>query len=169
MTANYTYVPAYRDSGMPDPAVRPELYDGVLWRRIFAYLIDAFCIGLIMALVWCLFAFLTLVSFGALSPVWFAFGFVPLAYHALLVSGRHGATFGMRAFDLQLRSWTGERAMFLQGLLHAFLFYLTIGPTGGLILLFALFNRRKRTLHDVCAGVLLVRAPHAARSAANAW
>ena len=117
---------------MPDPAVRPELFDGVLWRR--------------------------------------AFGFIPLAYHTLLLSGRHCATFGMRAMGLQLRSWSGERPMFLQALVHCFLFYLTVGPTFCLILLFALFNRRKRTLHDVLAGTLMVRTPRAAWSVEpNAW
>jgi len=171
LTANYTYVPAHRYTGMPDPAVRPELFDGVLWRRAFGYLIDALCIGTIMILVWCLFAFLTVVSFGTLGPVlWFAFGFIPLAYHTLLLSGRHCATFGMRAMDLQLRSWSGERPMFLQALVHCFLFYLTVGPTFCLILLFALFNRRKRTLHDVLAGTLMVRTPRAAWSVEpNAW
>ena len=169
MTANYSYVPAYRDTGAPDPAVAPQLYEGVLRRRAFAYLLDMICIGLIMALVWCLFAFLTLVSFGALSPIWAVFGLIPLAYHTLLVSGRHCATFGMRAFDLQLRSWTGERPMFLQALVQVFLFYLTVGPSCGLILLFALFNRRKRTLHDVFAGTIMVRTPRFGWAAPNSW
>jgi uncharacterized RDD family membrane protein YckC len=37
------------------------------------------------------------------------------------------------------------------------LFYLTVYGTGFLILLFVLINRRKRTLHDVLAGTLMVR------------
>ena len=63
----------------------------------------------------------------------------------------------MRAFDLQLRSWNGERPVFLQALAHAAMFYLTVGATVFLVLLFALFNRRKRTLHDVLSGMLMVR------------
>jgi uncharacterized RDD family membrane protein YckC len=39
------------------------------------------------------------------------------------------------------------------------LFYLTVGATASLVLLFALFNRRKRTLHDVLTGMLMVRGP----------
>jgi uncharacterized RDD family membrane protein YckC len=40
---------------------------------------------------------------------------------------------------------------------HTVLFYTSVGMTGGLILLFALFNRRRRMLHDVFAGMLLLR------------
>jgi uncharacterized RDD family membrane protein YckC len=158
LTVNLTFAPSYRDAGMPDPATRPELFEGVRWRRAFAYLIDAICIGMIAVVVWVLFALLWVLSFGMLGPaLWFLFGLIPLAYHTLLVSGPHAATFGMRVFDLQLRSWSGERPVFLQALAHTALFYLTVGATGSLILLFTLFNRRKRTLHDVLTGMLMVR------------
>ena len=158
MTVNFTFAPTYRDAGMPDPATRPELFEGIRWRRALAYLIDAICIGMIAIVVWVLFAVLWVLSFGMLGPaLWFLFGLIPLAYHTLLVSGPHSATFGMRVFDLQLRSWNGERPVFLQALAHTALFYLTVGATGFLILLFTLFNRRKRTLHDVLAGMLMVR------------
>jgi uncharacterized RDD family membrane protein YckC len=104
-------------------------------------------------------------SLGLLAPgLWFLFAFVPLAYHTLLVSGRHAATFGMRAFDLELRSLNGERPGFLQALAHAVLFYLTVGATCALILLFALFNRHKRTLHDVLTGMVMLRAYPLSRS-----
>ena len=158
MAANLTFVPTYQDAGLPDPATRPDLFEGVLWRRAFAYLIDLCCIGLIAVFAWIVFALLWVLSFGMLGPaLWFLFGLIPLAYHTLLVSGRHSATFGMRMFDLQLRAWTGERPVFLQALAHAVLFYLTVYGTGFLILLFVLINRRKRTLHDVLAGTLMVR------------
>lgn len=158
MSVNLTFGPNYTETGMPDPATRPELFEGVLWRRLFAYLIDALCIGIIAIFVWILFAILWVLSFGMLGPaLWFLFGLIPLAYHTLLVGGPHAATFGMRVFDLQLRSWNGERPLFLQALAHTVLFYVSVGATCSLILLFTLFNRRKRTLHDVLAGMLMVR------------
>ena len=62
-----------------------------------------------------------------LGPLlWFLFGLIPLAYHTLLLSGRHSATFGMRCFDLELRSVTGERPSFLQALIQTALFYVTL-------------------------------------------
>ncbi len=162
MTADFTFASPRRDGFMPDPAVRPELFEGVLWRRAAAYLIDVLCIGAIAVALWVPFVLLTVLSFGLLAPgLWFLFGLIPLAYHTLLVSGRRAATLGMRAFDLRLYSWDGERPVFLQALAHAALFYLTVAATGSLILLFALFNRRRRTLHDVLAGMLMVRSPAA--------
>ena len=142
---------------MPDPALYPALFDGVLWRRTLAYLIDAVCIGAIVFVSWVVFMIVLLLSLGLLWPAVWLLGLIPLAYHTLLVSGPHAATFGMRVFDLQLRSWDGERPVFLQALAHAVLFYLTVGATFLLVLLFALFNRRKRTLHDVLSGMLMVR------------
>jgi uncharacterized RDD family membrane protein YckC len=158
MTAEYSDVRHYRDAGMPDPVTHAELFDGLLWRRTVAYLIDVCVIGAIMIAAWIVFALLTVLSFGLLGPgLWFLFGLIPLTYHTLLVGGRYGATVGMRLFDLELRSWNGERPVFLQALAHAVLFYLTVGATGCLILLFALINKRSRTLHDVLSGMLMVR------------
>jgi uncharacterized RDD family membrane protein YckC len=159
MTVEYGLVRDYRDAGMPDPATHPELFEGVLWRRAFAYLVDICVIGAIMIAAWIVVALLTVVSFGLLAPgLWFLFGLIPLAYHTLTIGGRHGATIGMRLFDLELRSWDGERPVLLQALAHAVLFYLTIGATCSLILLFMLINRRRRTLHDVLSGMLMVRS-----------
>ena len=165
MTANFTFASAYHDAGTPEPTTRPDLFEGVLWRRAAAYLIDACCIGAIVVVLWFFFLLLTVLSFGLLGPVlWFFLGLAPLAYHTLLVSGRHSATLGMRAFDLRLYSWDGERPVFLQALAHTALFYLTVGATCSLILLFALFNRRRRTLHDVLTGMLMLRRSDGART-----
>jgi uncharacterized RDD family membrane protein YckC len=149
---------AYRDAAMPDPAAFPEIYQGVLWRRVMAYLVDLLCIGMIAVVVWLVFAVLWLISFGLLGPVlWFLSGLIPLAYHTLLLSGRRSATFGMRIFDLELRSVSGERPTSLQALVQTGLFYITVGMTCSLILLVALFNRRRRTLHDMLAGTVMMR------------
>jgi uncharacterized RDD family membrane protein YckC len=159
MTANFGFAATpYYDAGMPDPAALPEAYEGVLWRRTAAYFIDLCCIGVLAVLFWIVFAVLWVVSFGLLGPVlWFLFGLIPLAYHTLLLSGPRSATLGMRCFDVELRSVTGERPGFLQALAQTALFYITVGLTCSLVLLFALLNRRKRTLHDVLAATVVVR------------
>jgi len=61
---------------------------------------------------------------------------------------------------LRCRAALGNRRRpgFLQALAQTALFYITVGVTCSLILLFVLFNRRKRTLHDFLAGTVLVRA-----------
>ena len=148
----------YDDRAMPDPAALPEAYEGVLWRRALAYFVDLCIIGVLAVFCWIAFAVLWLLSFGLLGPVlWFLFGLIPLAYHTLLLSGRWSATIGMRLFDVELRSVTGERPGFLQALTQTALFYLTVGATCSLILLLVLFNRHKRTLHDMLAGTVVVR------------
>jgi uncharacterized RDD family membrane protein YckC len=159
VTADFDFTArADRGAGMPDPAAFPEVYEGVLWRRVTAYLVDLFCIGVIAVGVWIVFAVLWLLSFGLLGPLlWFLFGLIPLAYHTLLLSGKHSATLGMRVFDLELRSVSGERPSFLQALIQTALFYITVGMTCSLILLVTLFNRRRRTLHDFLAGTVMVR------------
>jgi uncharacterized RDD family membrane protein YckC len=136
----------------------PEAYEGVLWRRTSAHFIDLCCIGLLAVLFWIVFVVLSVISFGLLGPLlWFLFGLIPLAYHTLLLSRRRSATWGMRCFDVELRSVTGDRPGFLQTLAQTTLFYVTVGATCSLILLFVLFNRRRPTLHDVLAGTVLVR------------
>jgi uncharacterized RDD family membrane protein YckC len=159
VTADFDFsARAYRDTRMPDPAAFPEVYEGVLCRRILAYLVDLLVIGVIAVGVWMVFAILWLLSFGLLGPLlWFLFGLIPLAYHTVLLSGPRSATLGMRVFDLELRSVTGERPSFLQALIQTALFYITVGMTCSLILLVALFNRRRRTLHDFLAGTVMVR------------
>ncbi len=64
----------------------------------------------------------------------------------------------MRIFDLELRSgFRRAPRAFLQALVQTLLFYITVAMTCSLVLLFALFNRRRRTLHDVLAGTVMVR------------
>ena len=162
---------AYYSGGMPDPASVPEAYDGVLPRRVLAYFVDVCVIGVLVVLCWIPFGVLWVLSLGLLGPVlWFLCGLIPLLYHTLLLSSRWSATLGMRLFDLELRSVTGEPPSFLQALIQTVLFYVTVGLTCWLILLFALLNRHKRTLHDVLAGTVMVRRfPVGWRASYDPW
>jgi uncharacterized RDD family membrane protein YckC len=158
VTAGYDFPWDADRFAVPDPASFPEVYEGVLWRRVLAYMIDLLLIAMIAVGVWVVFALLWLLSFGLLGPLlWFLFGLLPLAYHTFFLSSPRSATPGMRCFDLELRSVTGERPSFVQALIQTALFYATVGMTGSLILLVALFNRRRRTLHDFLAGTVMVR------------
>ena len=157
--ASFGYASTFCDTGgMPDPVAVPQAYEGVLWRRTLAYFVDLCVIGVIAVLCWIVFAVLWLLSFGLLGPgLWFLFGLIPLAYHTLLLSGPRSATVGMRLFDVELRSVTGERPSLLQALIQTALFYITVWGTCSLILLLVLFNQHKRTLHDMLAGTVVVR------------
>lgn len=144
----------------PDPFAQPELYDGVLWRRVGACVVDLAILAVLSVAAWVALTTAGVLSFGLLMPlVPIALVLLPIAYHALLVGGPGAATLGMRLFGLQVRSSTGERPSHWQAALASALFYATIATTGSLILLVTLFNTRHRTLHDFLSGTVVVHHP----------
>jgi uncharacterized RDD family membrane protein YckC len=144
---------------VPDPETWPELFDSVLRRRVIAYAIDLLCIGVVLLFAWLAAMVLFVVSFGLLAPLlWLALALIPLAYHTLLLGGPLSATIGMRCLDLELRTLDGERPSLLQALVQTVVFYVTVGATCWLVLLFVFVNHRKRTLHDILSGTIVVRS-----------
>ena len=136
----------------------PRRLRGVLWRRVFAYFVDVTIIAGLYALVSILMSPLWIISFGTLSaPIAVTLALIPLAYHSLLISGRHSATWGQRLFDLEIRRLDGGRPGLLQAAVQTVMFYVTVCITTCLILLIAVFNRRRRTLHDLLAGTITLR------------
>ena len=84
------------------------------------------------------------------------FPFVAFFYNGLTVSGLRMATPGMRAMDLEMRMHdTGARVPFVNAAVQAVLFYVSwcFPP----ILLVSLIDSEKRCLHDIIAGVVIVR------------
>jgi uncharacterized RDD family membrane protein YckC len=141
----------------PDPLFKPDLYDGLLWRRACGYLIDVLVLGVLGAAAWFALGLLVVLSFGLLLPLQIvALALLPLAYHTLFLATR-GQTLGMAALDVEVRSWNGRRPDLLQAFIQTAVFYLTVAVTSWLILLVALFTTRNRTLHDYLAGTLVVR------------
>ena len=137
----------------PDPLTHPELFDGVVISRIFAYLIDAAILLGVIGFMW----LLTLLTFGLLTPVATVLTpILPLAYHTLLIGGRDSATLGMRMMGNEVRTLTGERPDLPQAFLMTALFYATMALTG-LLLVVALFNERGRCLHDWLSGTVTIR------------
>ena len=140
-------------------AALPNL-DGLRRRRCFAWAID---VAICSVLFWiaAIPAFLVGVfTFGLLwGPAWIAVALVPLVYHAALVSGARGATWGQRLAGIEFVGALGGRASFLQAGIHWVLFYMGFVFTFGLIVLWSLFNPKKALLHDQIAGLVACRAP----------
>lgn len=135
-----------------------ELYDGVPLRRIVAYLLDVVLIAIATLALGFVFFVLGILTFGLATPFGvIAMAVLPVAYHTYFI-GRSGATLGMGFLGLAVRTWTGAPPDFLQAFLMTILFYATVLPTGYLILAVALFSDQRRTLHDILAGVLVIRA-----------
>ena len=143
-----------------DPALNPALFDGVTIRRITAYGIDFLIISLLILVAMSVFWVLGILSFGVLSPFLVVLlPFIPLAYHTFLIGGPGSATLGMRLFGIETRRMDGGYPGYLQAGLLTVVFYVSVGATGWLILLVALFNEHGRTLHDYLCGTVTIR-PH---------
>lgn len=154
-----------------DPIANPELFEGVLSRRLVAFIIDVFIIG-IPVLFAAIFIFLFgLVTFGIgwalywlLSPaavIWAIF------YYGLTFGAPASATLGMRAMDLEMRTWYGSPAYFVLGAVHAIVYWITVSILTPLILLVGFFNDRRRLLHDILVGTVVINNPARAQMLRN--
>ncbi len=142
-----------------DPATRPELFDGILSKRIIAFIIDAVLIVALMIPAALLVLVLGVVTLGLgwlLYPPLFAI--VALGYVALTMGTERSATLGMRVSGIEMRTWKGEKMFPLLAMMHALIFWFSIGILTPLILLVALFTRRKQLLHDLLLGVVAVNS-----------
>ncbi len=146
-----------------DPATHPELFEGVLGRRIVAFLIDIIVIAvpIVAALLLILvFGILTLgLGLLLLWPLHAGAVIWAILYYGFTFGGSASATLGMRVMDLELRTWNGAPGYFILGAMHAVAFWFSVTMLSPLILLVGLFNRRKRLLHDFLLGTLIINNP----------
>lgn len=151
-----------------DPVANPELFEGVLARRVVAFVVDVIIITLpLIAAAVFIFVF-GLITFGLgwalfwlLSPasvVWALF------YYGVTLGGPASATLGMRTMELEMRTWYGTPSYFVLGAVHAIVYWVTVSVLSPLILVVAFFNRRRRLLHDMIVGTVVIN--NATRAAA---
>ncbi len=138
------------------------MFHGVLTKRFFAFLIDlvVLAIPIILAII-----FIALFGLFTLGLGWFLFWLISpfsviwaLIYYGSSLGGPHGATIGMRVMDIEMRTWTGGRPYFLLGAVHAVLYWLSVSILTPLILLVGLFNDRRRLLHDILLGAVIINS-----------
>ena len=151
-----------------DPAVAPELFEGVLPRRVAAFIIDVILIGVPIALAYVFTFIFTIVTLGLgavlfwlLPPATVVWAVV---YFGLTLGSPASATIGMRMMDLEMRTWYGAPAYFVLGAVHAVFFWLSVSFFTPFILLVAFFNERGRLLQDMLLGTVIINNP--ARAAA---
>ncbi|MBN9317762.1 MAG: RDD family protein [Devosia sp.] len=143
---------------LPDPSTAPELFEGVLLRRAFAWLIDCVIIGGITVatlLVGLVFGVVTL-GLGLLAlPI-----IIPVAilgYYAATLGSPMRATVGMQAMDIVLTPVRGRPLDGWAILVHPLLFWLTVWISWPVSILFALFTPRQQMIHDLIVGTLMLR------------
>ena len=86
-----------------------------------------------------------------------------LCYYGATLGGPASATIGMRAMDIEMRTWYGAPTYFVLGAVHAVVFWITVSMITPLILVVCLFNERRRCLHDMLVGTVVIN--NAARAA----
>jgi uncharacterized RDD family membrane protein YckC len=159
------------DGGVPphafDPDLEPDLFRGVLTRRVFAFLIDLIVLSVPVILGYIFIAVFGLITLGLgwvlfwlawpASVVW------AIVYYGASLGGPHSATLGMRVMDLELRTFYGAPGYFVLGAMHAVLFWASVSFLTPFVVLVGLFNGRRRLLHDIVLGTVVintsVRAP----------
>jgi uncharacterized RDD family membrane protein YckC len=138
----------------PTNVIRADALAGVRTRRVLAVCVDFVLVSVLVAALWIVSIVLTFgLALFFLPPL---FPFVAFFYNGLTVSGRNMATPGMRALDLEMRmSDSGARVPFINAAVQAVLFYVSwcFPP----VFLVSLVAAEKRCLHDIIAGVVIVR------------
>lgn len=156
-----------------DPLANPELFEGVLARRFVAFIIDLVILTIPVVLV-AVFIFVTgIVTFGLgfllYGLLWPAMVIWALAYYGWSFGRPESATIGMRIMDLEMRTWYGAPAYFLLGAVHAVVFWIAVSSLTPLILLVGLLNERRRLLHDILVGTVVINNPVRARILRESW
>ena len=143
-----------------DPYLQPELFRGVLTRRAIAFLIDLVVLAVPVILACIFIAVFGVVTLGL---GWALFWLVSpasviwaLVYYGMTLGGPNSATLGMRMMDLELRTWYGAPGYFVLGAMHAVCFWISVSVLSPLVLLVGLFNGRRRLLHDIVLGTVVI-------------
>jgi uncharacterized RDD family membrane protein YckC len=139
-----------------NPVTQPQLFDGVIGKRLMAFVVDAIIILLLWVLAAVVVGVLGIITLGL---AWLLYGaifpIVGLGYNAVTIGGSNSATIGQRMMGLEVRMWFGGKVSPLVAAFHALLFWFSFVIFCP-ILLWALFDQRKRCLHDILAGVVLI-------------
>ncbi len=143
-----------------DPWTQPDLFRGVLTRRVLAFLIDLIVLSVPVILAVIFIAVFGLVTLGLgwalFWLLWPATVIWAVVYYGATLGGPYSATLGMRVMDLELRTWYGAPGYFVLGAMHAVLFWISISVLSPFVLLVGLFNARRRLLHDFVLGTVIL-------------
>lgn len=149
-------------AGALDPWAQPELFSGVLTKRLIAFLVDlvVLSVPIVLAII-----FITVFGVVTLGLGWALFWLVSpfsviwaVVYYGLSLGGRHAATIGMRLLNIEMRTWSGDKPYFLLGAMHAVLYWVSVSLLSPFVLLVGLFNGRRRLLHDIVLGTVVINA-----------
>ena len=129
--------------------------------------IDVLMIDLVVLSIPVILAYVFIAVFGLITLglgwllfwlVWPASVIWAIIYYGASLGGPHSATLGMRAMDLELRTWYGAPGYFVLGAMHGVLFWISVSMLTPLVLLIGPFNSRRRLLHDLILGTIVINS-----------
>jgi uncharacterized RDD family membrane protein YckC len=139
----------------------PAETDGVLSRRLMAYLVDFVVIFILTALIGAFIGLLGIFTFGLAWGLYVIL--IPgtaILYSAVTVGGRRQSTIGMRTFGLRVIQTVGGRRVdpFTAGL-HALFFYVAAGTFVLWLadIVIGVARPDRRLGHDLILGLAVIR------------
>lgn len=142
-----------------DSLADTALYEGIRTKRILGFVIDTIAIAILTLVAGIAVFFLGIFTLGL---GWLAYAFlwqgVALLYTAFTLGGPNAATPGMRAMGVEMRLWHGGRPYPLLAAAHVVLFWISVTMVTPFVLLVSLFSDRKRLLHDIVLGTVVINA-----------
>lgn len=137
------------------------LFEGVLSRRLMAFLIDLVILSVIVVVTTFALVLLGIPTLGLLwlvlpaimGPLFIA---IVIGYVAFTTGGEKAATPGMSALGLEVRMMDGRKLYALMAIFHGLAFYFFVTILTPFIVLIGLFTSRRRLLHDFVSGAVVV-------------
>lgn len=142
-----------------DPVAQPELFEGLRWRRTMAFVVDVAMVGTLFMIAAFAVFFLGLLTLGLGWMLYFIlWQAIALLYTAFTLGGPSSATPGMRMMGIEMRLWYGAKVYSLLAAAHVIAFWLSISFLTPFVLVVSLINERKRLLHDIVLGTVVVNS-----------
>jgi uncharacterized RDD family membrane protein YckC len=143
----------------PDAMLQDDiLTTGVLSRRVFAWIIDAALIAILVGAAWSFGVLLGVLTLGLAMPLLGGLPALPVLYTWLSIASPLSATPGQALLGLTVRRDDDlGRPTLLQALVSAVGYYVTM-VLGAIWLGVAILTTRRRTLHDMVSGLVVVRS-----------
>lgn len=141
-------------NGLPDPERSAEFYDGVLTKRLLAWIVDTLLIGAASVVVLPFTAFTGLFFFPALML------FVGFFYRWFTIASG-SATWGMRLMAIELRQSDGGRLTNQTAFLHTlgYTVSVTVAPLQIVSVVMMLASDRRQGLTDAVLSTAAINRP----------
>lgn len=141
-------------TGLPDPEVDSQFYNGVPSRRLVAWLFDVIITLALTALVVVFTAGIALLLFPFL---WLAVGFI---YRTMTISSK-SATVGMRMVGIEFRDKEGKKFDFGTALMHTLIYSVATGFIVVQIISVVLMmtTRYQQSIQDMVLGTTAINTP----------